>query len=138
MLFTICVLADWPWIAISGSVISLSAEAVTVVPDAVALLFPSLLTVRERISDPSSINPPRSSIVALKDSGIEKVAEATSRSLPWRTRALSDFEPSNRESAVRIIVFPAPVSPVRTLSPLLSSSELESMIPKLRIEISSR
>jgi hypothetical protein len=49
-----------------------------------------------------------------------------------------DLAPSKRERAVRFIVLPAPVSPVRTLRPLLSSSELESIIPKFRIDISSR
>ena len=66
----------------SGSVISPNVDALTVAPEAVALLFPSLETERVRIREPSSTSPPRSSIWAVREAGIEKVADVTRRSEP--------------------------------------------------------
>ena len=47
---------------------------------------------------------------------------ATNLSDPLRTKALSAFPPKMRFKAVRIIVLPAPVSPVKTVKPLEISS----------------
>ena len=69
---------------------------------------------------------------------MEKVAEALSRSAPCLTSALSLFPPRTNDSAVRIIVLPAPVSPVRTFSPGPNSSSDCSITPRFRIDISSR
>ncbi|CAB4340719.1 unannotated protein [freshwater metagenome] len=111
------------------------------VPPATALLFPSLFTVRVRISEPSEISEPELSTISCRSgatAGRLNCAEATKRSVPVRTRELSLLPPSTKASAVKIMVLPAPVSPVKTFRPLPSSSVDWSIIPRLRIEISSR
>ena len=55
--------------------------------------------------------------------GIANRPLATNRSLPFRTSEESLLPPNTRLRAVRIIVFPAPVSPVKTVRPLLNSRD---------------
>ena len=61
--------------------------------------------------------------------GSEMSALADNLSLPLRIRDESDFEPERRFKAVRIMVLPAPVSPVRTLNPEPNSIEASSITP---------
>ena len=89
--------------------------AVALTPLVVALLLPSVATVRVTINWPSSTKT--SSKRCSEDCGIEKRPLATNLSDPLRTKALSAFPPRIRFKAVKIIVFPAPVSPVRTVKP---------------------
>ena len=115
-----------------------NVPAGTLTPPHTALLLPSALTVLEMIRESSSNSAPTSSMTGAKSFVTEKVAEATNRSLPWRTSALSLFPPRTRANAVRIMVLPAPVSPVRTFKPAPNSSSDWSIIPRFRIEISLR
>ena len=94
--------------------------AVALTPFVVALLLPSAATVRVTINSPSSTST--SSKRCSEDFGIEKRPLATNLSDPLRTKALSAFPPKIRFKAVKIIVFPAPVSPVKTVKPLEISS----------------
>jgi len=111
-------------------------DAVALTPLVVALLFPSAFTVRTTINSPSSIRASSNKISCAL--GIENLPLATRRSEPLRTRELSALPPRIRLSAVKIIVFPAPVSPERTVRPLeISRTEL-SITPIDRIVISSR
>ena len=121
-----------------GSVTSANVPAGTVTPPHEALLFPSLLTVRVTIRDEPSTSAPISSSCSFESEVTENCAVATRRSDPCLTSELSLLPPRTRLKAVRIIVFPAPVSPVNTFKPRPSSSSDCSMIPRLRIEISSR
>ena len=104
----------------------------------VALLFPSALTVRVRINCPSSICKPFSSKELCSDFGTLKLPLATNLSLPLRTSELSLLPPKMRFNAVKIMVFPAPVSPVKTVSPGDISIVECSITPMERIDISSR
>ena len=70
--------------------------------------------------------------------GTAKRPLATKRSLPFRTKELSLLPPKMRLSAVRIMVFPAPVSPVKTVKPGEISNVECSITPIERIVISSR
>ena len=93
-------------------------------PPATALLFPSLFTVRVRINEPSEISEPELSTISCRSgatAGRLNCAVATKRSVPVRTNELSLLPPRTNASAVKIMVLPAPVSPVKTLSPLPSS-----------------
>ena len=94
--------------------------AVALTPFVIALLFPSAETVRVTINSPSSTSA--SSKRCSDDRGIENLPLATNLSEPLRTNALSAFPPKIRFKAVKIMVFPAPVSPVRTVNPLEISS----------------
>ena len=86
-------------------------------PLLVALLLPSLVTERVIINSPSSTMTPQSSNTVLLDDGTLKRPLAINRSLPFRTNALSLLPPKIRLRAVKIMVFPAPVSPDRTVNP---------------------
>ena len=104
----------------------------------VALLLPSAFTVLVRINCPSSTCKPCSSKESCKDFGTLKLPLATNLSLPFRTSELSLLPPRIRFKAVKIIVFPAPVSPVKTVKPGDISRVECSITPIERIDISSR
>ena len=89
--------------------------AVALIPFVVALLFPSTDTVRVTINSPSSTKT--SSNKCSADLGMLKRPLATNLSEPFRTKALSALPPKIRFKAVKIIVLPAPVSPVKTVKP---------------------
>ena len=63
---------------------------------------------------------------------------ATKRSEPLRTNELSALPPKMRFKAVKIMVFPAPVSPDKTVNPFEISRVELSITPIDRIVISSR
>ena len=120
----------------NSSAISESALIATDMPPATALLLPSELTVRVIINSPSCAITPRSSNFSAKSLLISKVALATALSLPCLTSAASAFPPRTRFSAVKIIVFPAPVSPVITVNPGFNSRFDEAITPMPLIETS--
>ena len=121
-----------------SSLAAINALAGTAMELLVALLFPSIFTVRVRISSSPSRCKPLSSKVWICVFGIVKRALATNRSLPLRTKELSLLPPKIKLSAVKIIVLPAPVSPVNTVRPLEISNVECSITPIERIVISSR
>ena len=112
--------------------------AVTAIPLQVALLLPSLVTEREITSSLSSTATPKLSNNSFCSAGTLNRPLAISLSLPLRTRPLSLFPPKIRLRAVKIMVFPAPVSPERTVSPWENSMVAWSMTPIERIVISSK
>ena len=94
--------------SVGGPIIWPQTDALVVTPIAAHALFTRPLVI-----------PPTSEIAIdiLSEDGIVKVALATARSWPCRTRPESAFPPKTRLSAVKTIVFPAPVSPVMTVKP---------------------
>ncbi len=122
----------------SPSAISPTFEALESAPPIVIRDLPSGETLRVRRSAPSSTSPPASSTFSASTSSISKFADTRVRSDPVRTRSESDLAPRTKPSAVSTIVFPAPVSPVRTVNPGENSTFALSITPRPRIEISVR
>ena len=118
----ICIFAACACTSTNSWLTAAKVLAVTDTPLLVALLLPSLVTERVMINSPSSTMTPHSSNTLVLDNGTVKRPLAINRSLPFRTKALSLLPPKIKLRAVKIMVFPAPVSPERTVSPFEISS----------------
>ena len=76
-------------------------------------------------------------ICAASDAGTANFPVTLARSAPCLTKSESLLLPKTKAKAVKTIVLPAPVSPVKTVSPDLNSIFELSMTPSPRMEISS-
>ena len=99
--------------------------------------LPCALTVRVMTAEPSSTCPPFSAIKFAISLFTANRPVTVARSAPIRTKSESDLLPRTKPKAVKTIVLPAPVSPVKTVNPSLNSIFDDSITPKLRMEISS-
>ena len=99
--------------------------------------MPAALTVLVITAELSSIAPPLSSIKEAISDVTLNFPVTVALSAPTRTKSESDLSPRTNPNAVKTIVFPAPVSPVKTVRPDLNSIFEESITPSERIEISS-
>ena len=86
----------------------------------------------------SSTSPPDSVIRSAIVLGTANFPVITARSWPCRTKSESLLLPRTNPSAVKTIVLPAPVSPVKTVKPGLNSIFVLSITPRPRMEISSK
>ena len=86
----------------------------------------------------SSTSPPEEEITSARFLGIENFPVITARSDPALTRSASLLLPKTKPSAVKTIVLPAPVSPVKTVKPVLNSILELSITPRDLMEISSK
>ncbi len=114
--------------------ISWRTEIGTEAPPMAARDLPSEFTVRLIRISASEVSAPRPCSLS-KSSSLELSRRPSTRDcwVPVRTVDESALFPSSRPSAVRTIVFPAPVSPVRAVKPGPNSRFAELMTPMFLI-----
>src|SRR4051794_32432446 len=128
--------------ATSSVVTSAHTETGTWAPPRKARDRPAPVTCRATTSSSSSRSPPASCTrsvtrVAVGPGPRLSRPSTTARSAPTRTARGSARSPSSRPSPVTIMVLPAPVSPVTTVSPGCGATTASLMTPRSRMRSSS-